>query len=100
MATSRPAFTLIEAVRQSPSLAQLLAQAQTAQGYLNCVAPLMPTTLRAAIAAGPIEDGNWCLVVKGNAVAAKLRQMLPRLIAHLQALGHPVNSIRLKVVSQ
>ena len=99
MATSRPAFTLMEAVHQAPSMAYLLAKAQASQTCLQSVMPLLPSTLRAAVAAGPIEDDSWCLIVKGNAVAAKLRQMLPRLITHLQALGHPVVSIRLRVVS-
>jgi len=46
---------------------------------------------------GPIEDGQWCLLVSSNAVAAKLRQLLPALQLHLQARGLPVSGIRIKV---
>jgi ethanolamine ammonia-lyase small subunit len=53
--------------------------------------------LRAGIQAGPIEDGAWCLLVSSNAVAAKLRQLLPALQAHLNSKGLGVASIRIKV---
>ena len=36
-------------------------------------------------------------MVQGNAVAAKLRQLLPALEAHLRTRGHEVNAIRLKI---
>jgi ethanolamine ammonia-lyase small subunit len=49
------------------------------------------------VQAGPIEDGCWCLLVSSNAVAAKLRQLLPALQAHLSLKGLSVSSIRIKV---
>jgi hypothetical protein len=98
MATVRFDFTLEEAVLRAPSLANLVLLAQTSQRYLACIKPLLPPALLPAIAAGPIEDTVWCLVVQGNAVAAKLRQMLPRLVTHLQAQEHRVSAIRLRVL--
>ena len=59
--------------------------------------PLIPPAMRAAIQAGPIEGGSWCLLVRGNAAAAKLRQLLPALAAGLRSKGYAVDSIRLKV---
>jgi ethanolamine ammonia-lyase small subunit len=58
---------------------------------------VLPAPLRASVQAGPIEDGCWCLLVNSNAVAAKVRQLLPALQAHLNNQGLSVNSIRLKV---
>jgi hypothetical protein len=58
---------------------------------------LIPTSLRSAIKAGPIDGDAWCLLVEGNAAAAKLRQVLPALLDRLRDRGWEVNSIRLKV---
>jgi len=52
------------------------------------------------IQAGPLEEGQWCLLVSSNAVAAKLRQLLPSLEMHLAARGQPVSGIRIKVHSR
>ena len=64
---------------------------------LQAIRCLLPAPLRAGIQAGPIEDGAWCLLVSSNAVAAKLRQLLPALQAHLNGQGLGVASIRVKV---
>ena len=58
---------------------------------------MLPAPLRASVQAGPIEDGNWCLLVSSNAVAAKLRQLVPALQAHLAQKSLGVTSIRIKV---
>ncbi len=64
---------------------------------LQAIQPLLPPALRSAIQAGPIEGPSWCLLVKGNAAAAKLRQLAPALAAHLRSKGWDVQGIRLKV---
>jgi len=72
----------------------------SAAGYLQrlqAIQPLLPPALRSAIQAGPIEGPSWCLLVKGNAAAAKLRQLAPALAAHLRSKGWDVQGIRLKV---
>ena len=35
---------------------------------------LIPPAMRPAVQAGPAEGDVWCLLVKGSAAAAKLRQ--------------------------
>lgn len=82
---------------ETPSLAKLLELGQESSQRLKAIDKLLPAALRSSVSAGPIEDGVWCLLVRGNAVAAKLRQLLPSLEAHLRARGHEVTSIRLKV---
>jgi ethanolamine ammonia-lyase small subunit len=47
-----------------------------------------------------MDEGCWCLLVSSNAVAAKLRQLLPSLQAHLLQKGLAVTSIRIKVQSR
>ena len=64
---------------------------------LAAIRSLLPAPLRASIQAGPIVDGSWCLLVSSNAVAAKLRQLLPALQAHLKSKELDVTSIRIKV---
>ena len=81
----------------SPPLARLAELGRDSSARLKAILPLLPTSLHGAIAAGPIDGPAWCLLVDNSAAAAKLRQMLPALMAHLRAKGWAVESIRLKV---
>lgn len=78
-------------------LAQLAALARDSSERLKAVESLVPPALRPALQAGPIEGSTWCLLVKSNAAAAKLRQLLPAMQAHLRSKGWEVNAIRLKI---
>ncbi|MFM7025497.1 MAG: hypothetical protein ACKOWC_05480 [Limnohabitans sp.] len=91
------AISLDEAARQSPALARLADRVQASSSRLKAIRPLLPGPLRTAVQAGPIDDGQWCLLVNSNAVAAKLRQFVPALQLHLQAHGLAVTGIRIKV---
>ena len=91
------AITLLQAAEDSPTLAKLAALTRDSSARLHAIQLLIPPALRGAVQAGPIEGGTWCLLVKGNAAAAKLRQLLPALEAHLRRKGWEVNAIRLKV---
>lgn len=104
---NRPAFTprspaalsLSQALDNSPSLARLAAISDQSNAMLKSVQDVLPAALRPSIKAGPLEEGSWCLLVQGNAAAAKLRQLLPRLQMQLDAQGWVVSTIRLKVLS-
>ena len=91
------AVTLQQAADESPTLAKLVALTRESSERLKAVESLVPPALRPALQAGPIEGTTWCIVVKSNAAAAKLRQLLPAMQAHLRSKGWQVNSIRLKV---
>jgi hypothetical protein len=78
-------------------LAQLAALTRESSERLKAVESLVPPALRPALQAGPIEGTTWCIVVKSNAAAAKLRQLLPAMQAHLRSKGWQVNVIRLKI---
>jgi hypothetical protein len=91
--------TLEQVVGSAPSLAHLSAIAQDTQNRLKAIAPLLPVSLRTLIQSGGVEDDAWCLLVPNSAVAAKLRQTLPALCAHLRTKGWNVNTIRVKVKS-
>ncbi len=91
------AVTLQQAAEESPTLAALAQRARESGECLQAVQSLIPPALRPAVKAGPIEGAQWCLLVQGNAAAAKLRQLLPMLTGRLREQGWPVAEIRLKV---
>ena len=87
----------MQAAEASPVLAQLAELVRDSQARLRAVESLLPASLLATIKAGPIEGDTWCLLVDGTAAAAKLRQLLPTLMASLTSKGWKINSIRVKV---
>lgn len=89
--------TLLQATQESPTLARLTELTQDSLARLRAVEPMIPAVLRSAVTAGPVDDSNWCLIVNSSAAAAKLRQLLPALEAHLRSKGWQVSAIRLKV---
>lgn len=89
--------TLQQATEASPTLARLSELARESAARLHTVEPLIPGPLRAAVRAGPIDATQWCLLLDNNAAAAKMRQLLPALQAHLRTKGWEDRSIRLKV---
>lgn len=93
-------MTLQQAALGTPTLARLMELGRESSHRLKTIESLLPLQLRASVTAGPIDGPVWCLLVKGNAVAAKLRQLLPALEAHLRTKGHEVTSIRLKIQTQ
>lgn len=91
-------LTVQQAVGNSPTLARLAELVQDSNNRLKAIESLLPGNLRAAVKAGPIDGDSWCLLVNGNAAAAKLRQLVPLLQAALQRQGWRVSTIRLKIL--
>jgi hypothetical protein len=96
-AQPRQALSVLQAVEGAPALARLAAIGRQSQDWLAVAGPLLPAPLRTGIQAGPIEDKEWCLLAANSAVAAKLRQLIPALCAHLRSRGCEVTTIRIKV---
>jgi hypothetical protein len=93
----RAAVALMQAVEAAPNLARLVSAARQSQECLLAAAHLLPGALRSGVQAGPIDNGVWCLLAANSAVAAKLRQLSPSIVACVQAKGYAINSIRIKV---
>jgi hypothetical protein len=91
------AITLLQATQESETLSRLCALASESAQRLKSIEPLLPWALRTSVHAGPIEGPVWCLLLDNNAAAAKIKQLLPALQAHLRSKGWEVNAIRLKV---
>ena len=90
-------LSLEQAVGAAPSLAALKQRIRDSQRYLEWVQPVLPTALRSQIKAGPVQDTEWCLLVSNASVSAKLRQLLPTLLATLSQNGGQITAIRIKV---
>jgi hypothetical protein len=89
--------SLLQASQSNPDLAKLMELQRESSARLQAISGLIPESLRAGIKAGPIDEKSWCLIFNNNNTAAKLRQLLPALEAHLRVKGLGVNAIRLKV---
>jgi hypothetical protein len=91
------AVSIQDALTHAPSLGALASRAAASVQCLARVAHLLPATLLAHVQAGPLEGGDWCVIVANSAVAAKLRQFQPILLTALQAPPYNVTSMRIKV---
>ena len=92
------ALSVHQAVENSPSLARLTELVRESNDRLKAIEPLLPEALRSAVKAGPIDGESWCLLVSGNAAAAKIRQLIPLIQTRLLGKGWKVTSIRLKIL--
>ncbi len=98
MTTRRhPPIPLLKATQGTPALATLMELSRDSSARLKAIESLIPLPLRPFVQAGPIDGGNWCLILENNAVAAKIRQLLPALQSHLRVKGWEIDAIRLKV---
>ncbi|WP_028603537.1 DciA family protein [Ottowia thiooxydans] len=93
------AVSVLQAVESAPTLAHLSQMASQSAIRLALIRPLIPKALQGAVQAGALEEGSWCLLVPNSAAAAKLRQMTPSLLEVLQARGHAVTKLRIKIVT-
>lgn len=90
-------MTLLQAAQSSPTLARLAEQAQASAARLTLVRSVLPAGLRQQVQAGSLEEEQWCLLASSTAVAAKLRQCVPAMLALLASHGQGVKAIRIKV---
>lgn len=88
-----------QALADSEPLALLGRRMRDSQARLAVVAPLLPPAMRAFVKAGPIDETSWSLLAANSAVAAKLRQMLPALQAHLRSSGFDGPPVKVKLLS-
>jgi hypothetical protein len=94
---SRRTFSLQQAASAAPSLAALQDRIRASMHNLEQVRHLIPEPLHGQVRAGPIAEGEWCLLVSSASASTKLRQMLPALQRELTQNGSQVTSIRLKI---
>lgn len=92
------ALSVHQAAGNAPSLARLAGLVKESNDRLKAIESLLPESLRHAIKAGPIDEKSWCLLVNGNAAAAKTRQLIPLIESRLSREGWKVTKVRLKIL--
>jgi hypothetical protein len=92
------ALPVTEAMRASAPLARLADRMRESNAMYATILPLLPASLAASVRAGPLDDAGWSLLGANAAVAAKLRQLVPRLEQRLRDGGHAVAAVRIKVL--
>lgn len=90
-------LTLQQAVRANPVLADVAERAWASRRLLQRVAVHLPPALRTLVTAGPLEEGVWCLLAANPAVAAKVRQLAPVLLAAARSAGGDVQTLQVRV---
>lgn len=98
---SRSAATLTaqEALSRSKPLARLSERLRESEARLAAVRAVLPAGLAPQVRAGPLDDEGWSLLAASAGVAAKLRQLEPRMVAALAAAGfEPGLALRVRVV--
>jgi len=76
-----------EALSRSKPLARLADLLRESNARLAAIRPVLPAPLAAGLRAGPLDESGWSLLVANPGVAAKLRQLQPRLEAALAEAG-------------
>ena len=90
-------FSLEQAAGAAPHLALLTERIRASQRCLSDVEHLIPAPMRRHVKAGPLNEGEWCLLVGNAAVSTKIRQLLPAIQKALTQKGAQVTAIRVKV---
>ena len=93
------AQSVMQILDDATSLSQLQALARDGQNRLQAILPLLPVSMRGLVQSGGVEGESWCILVPNSAMAAKLRQFLPSLCAHLRTKGWNVQTITVKVIN-
>ena len=91
------ALRIEQALQQSAPLARLQLLLQDSNARFAAIRPGLPPAMTAHVKPGPVDEAGWSLLAANAAVAAKLRQLQPRLEALLREQGWQICEIRVKV---
>ena len=93
------ALRIEQALRQSAPLARLQALMRDSNARFDAIRAGLPAALGAHVRPGPVDEAGWSLLAANASVAAKLRQLQPRLEELLRERGWELSTIRVKVQS-
>ena len=86
-----------EVLGRTDAFAALRAGVEQIAALQRDLATLLPDYLASHVEPGFIKDGVLTLFAAHNALAARLRQVEPRLLGELQQRGWPVTSLRVRI---
>jgi hypothetical protein len=92
-------LAIADALHRSAPLVLLRQRLQDSNARYAAIQDLLPVTFAPHVKPGPVDDTGWALLVANASVAAKLRQLLPRLQERLRERGWQGSPIRIKVQS-
>ncbi len=92
------ALRLAEALDRSAPMVRLRTLLADSNARFDTVRPVLPAALTAHVRPGPLDDTGWSLLAANAAVAAKLRQLQPRIETALRDAGWMPSAVRIKVV--
>jgi hypothetical protein len=92
-------LALSQALERSAPLSLLRERIRDSNARLAALQGVLPNLLLAHIKAGPVDEEGWTLLVANASIAAKLRQLQPRLEDALRQQGWQTTAIRIKVQS-
>jgi len=84
-------------LRNSTALTRLQQLMRDSSDRFDAIRPHLPPALAAQTKPGPVDELGWSLLAANTSVAAKLRQLQPRLQQALIDRGWQVSAIRIKV---
>lgn len=91
------ALRLEQALQQSAPLARLQSLMRESNARFDAIRAGLPAALAPHVKPGPVDETGWSLLAANPSVAAKLRQLQPRLEDLLREHGWEVSAIRIKV---
>ena len=91
------ALRIDEVLLRSSPLALLRERLRDSMARFEAVRYCLPPAMVRHIQPGPVDDAGWTLLVANAAVAAKLRQCVPRIEEALKQGGWQDTTIRIKV---
>jgi hypothetical protein len=91
---------IADALQRSAPLTHLRQRLQDSNARFDAIRSQLPAALAPHVQPGPVDDEGWSLLAANASVAAKLRQLQPRLEECLRQRGWEVSAIRIKVQSR
>ena len=80
-----------------PELQALNRKTRQLMALQSVLAEVLPGNLATSVSVALVKAGELTLSADNGAVAAKLRQMAPRILIKLRQQGHEITGIRLQV---
>ena len=94
------AQSIADALRSSAPLTRLREALRDSNARFEVIRPALPGALAAHVRPGPIDAEGWSLLAANGSVAAKLRQLKPRLEDLLRDRGWTMCTVRIKVSNE
>ena len=89
-----------DVLARSAPLASLRQRLGDSAARFEAIRGVLPEALQPHVQPGPLDDASWALLAANAAVAAKLRQLQPRVEQVLLQRGWPPRVLRIKVMGR